>query len=346
MAASAQKQTVRDNTLERYRRAISRLKLISTVSLIISIVAILFSLAIVIYHLGGSNVVSYVNVTQNSTGTSSNSFGSRLTNIDEPLNATELSVINNAPESYFELAGQKLLNGTLADPIIPQVPNSSDTFNAIVVNGKPTVIYIGAISCVYCGENRWAMALALSRFGNFSELYKGYSSFGDHDLPTLYWMADNYTTQAGVGYGNYYSSNYLNFVSADYESQIVQGFQVQPLSYFVQNAPNETYKKAMSFMNKTGLFQGTPFTFWGKYAIDGADGIVFGNSTPTSQNLPLTDMTHAQVLQQLSSFNDQFAWGEYAAADVYIAYTCASINNTASVCSLPAITGIEARMKI
>ena len=55
-------------------------------------------------------------------------------------------------------------------------------------------------------------------------------------------------------------------------------------------------------------------------------------------------MTHAQVLSQLSSFNDQFAWSEYAAADVYIAQVCPSINNTAPVCSLPAIKSIGSVM--
>jgi hypothetical protein len=54
-------------------------------------------------------------------------------------------------------------------------------------NGKPSVIYIGAISCVWCGENRWAMAMALSRFGSFNSLYIGYSSIHDGDVPTLYW---------------------------------------------------------------------------------------------------------------------------------------------------------------
>ncbi|MEM3841371.1 MAG: DUF929 family protein [Candidatus Micrarchaeaceae archaeon] len=265
------------------------------------------------------------------------SFGSRLTNIDQPLNASELSIINNAPNSYFEEAAQKLLDGNLTDQVILNTYNNSVHVGPYMLDGKPTVIYIGAISCVFCGENRWAMALALSRFGNFTTLYKGYSSFGDHDLPTLYWADDNYTVPEGVGFGNSYHSNYINFISADYLSPIVQGFEVQPLSYFISKAPNSTYKNALIFMNATKQFQGTPFTLWGNTLITGADAVVFGNSTPTSATLPLTYETHSQVLSQLKNFNDQFAWGEYAAADVYIAYTCPYINDTATVCQLPAI---------
>ncbi|MCL5680189.1 MAG: DUF929 domain-containing protein [Candidatus Marsarchaeota archaeon] len=270
-------------------------------------------------------------------------FGSRLTNIDAPFSQQYLSIINNAPNSYFNTAALKLLNGSLTDEILDTPPTALAN-KPFTVNGKPSVIYIGAISCVFCGENRWAMALALSRFGNFSNLYEGYSSFGDHDLPTIYWIKDNYTTPEGVGFGNSYNSKYINFISADYESPIVDGFEVQPLSYFVSQAPNSTYRSAMSFMNSTNDFQGTPFTLWGNVIVPGATGIVFGNTTPTTPTLPLTNETHAQVLLQLKNFNDQFAWGEYAAADVYIAYLCPTLNNTPSVCQLPGIKALEAKM--
>ncbi len=62
---------------------------------------------------------------------------------------------------------------------------------------------------------------------------------------------------------------------------------------------------------------------------------------PTSDSFPLTNMTHEQVLAQLANPNDQFAWTEYAAADLYVAMVCSSINNTAPVCSLPAIQQLE-----
>ncbi len=272
-------------------------------------------------------------------------FGHRLTNISEPINASDLAIINNAPDSYFETAGEMLLNGTIQNQIITAPYNKSNQYPAFIIGGKPSVIYVGAISCVFCGEGRWAMALALSRFGNFSRLYYGYSSFGDYDLPTLYWNQDNYTTSAGVGYGNYYSSKYINFISSDYESPIINGFTVQPIPFFIKNAPNATYASALEFMNSTGKFAGTPFTFWGTTLLDYAVGEVFGNSTPTT-NLPLEYETHSQVFSQLKSFNDQFSWSEYATADVYAAYTCGAINNTDAFCTLPAIKSLEQRMNV
>lgn len=267
-------------------------------------------------------------------------FGHTLAGINTQFSGQQLSVINGAPNSYFETAGERLLNGTLTDEVLPA---NSPQYSPITINGKPSVIYIGAISCLFCGENRWSMALALSRFGNFSRLYLGYSSFGDGDLPTVYWNSNNYTSDT-VTYGNYYNSPYINFYAAEYDSNITQGFQVQPISYFIQKAPNSTYVNVLTFMNSTNSFQGTPFTFWGTSLNRGADAVVFGNTTPTSNVFPLTNMTHQQVLNQLQNFNDQFAWGEYAGADIYIAEVCPSIHNSAPVCSLPAIKRIGAIM--
>lgn len=301
------------------------------------------SLKSAILSLGGGTAVTPVTVpTTVAAGNSTSNFGHRLTNIDVPLNSSELAVINSAPDSNFVTAGNMLLNGTIADYIFKGPVNKSYIIKPFTSGGKASVIYIGATSCIYCGENRWAMALALSRFGNFSLLYKGYSALQDGDLPTLYWGAVNYTTAKGVDFGNGgYRSNYINFIAGEYESPITGGFQMAPLSYFVKSAPNSAYSAAMAYVNSTTLFQGTPFTLWGNVVMPGADAVVLGDSMPTNQTLPLTYMTHEQVLQRLGDFNSQFAYAEYAAADVYTSFLCASLNNTPSVCSLPVIKSIE-----
>ncbi len=289
--------------------------------------------------------------------------GARTTGIDTALSASQLAAINNAPNSYFEVAGEKMLNLTIkgekfyndtySAPLFEVSLMHPVQYNNFVINGRPVVIYIGAISCIYCGENRWAMALALSRFGSFDTLYTGYSSLGDGDIPTLYWSQQNYTTSGLVSFGNYYNSSYINFISAEYDSPISSGFQFpvaqNPITYFVANATNQSDLAAMQFMNSTNLFRGTPFTFWGSSINQGADAVVFGNATAfstTTNYLPLSYMTHSQIYKLLSQSNSTFAYEEYAAADVYIAETCPAINNSASVCSLPAIKEIEAKMGI
>lgn len=287
--------------------------------------------------------------------------GQRLSGIDAPLTPAQLSVINNASNNYFEDAGEMLLNlsipgekyanGSYTAPLFEaDVSHPIQSNTPLIINGKPSVIYIGAISCIYCGENRWAMALALSRFGSFNSLYTGFSSLGDGDLPTLYWIPQNYTATL-PRFGNDYSSNYINFFSAEYDSPIKGGFSfpasTDPIQYFVTNATNPDYLEAMQYMNKSQLFEGTPFTAWGGSFNLGADGVVLGNSTSfssTTNYLPLSYMTHQQVYNQLQGFNTTFAYEEYAVSDIYIAETCSTLNNTAPICALPAIGTLESKM--
>jgi hypothetical protein len=191
------------------------------------------------------------------------------------------------------------------------------------------------------------MALALSRFGTFSRLYKGYSSFGDHDLPTLYWSPAQYN-QSAEDLGAFYNSSYINFISIDDANPITGGFVLNPMGTIQSriNATNNTvYIDAMKFIVQLNNFQGTPYTIWGKYNVAGADAVDFGNSTPTNNTLPMTNMTHASVFKQLANPTDQFALTEYAGADIYAAMMCSTLNGTTtnmpSICSLPAIKGIE-----
>ncbi len=351
-------------TLQENQRTMQHLKIIAYGALVLgvlSIISVMFLFLVIVPGLSNSinlqsqlqrsgNLSSHVSVSGNlsSSVQTQGSFGSTIAGIDDPLNNSALAVINNAPNSYFENAGEEYINGSLSDPIYP----NANKVQGFTSNNKTSVVYLGSIDCVFCGENRWAMALALSRFGSFSKLFIGYSSFGDYDLPTLYWTADNYNGSTDE-IGSYYSSNIINFLPIEDTHPITGGFVLNPISTIQHNVDskgNETYIKEFDYIlnlsnNKTTAFQGTPYTIWGEYQFSGADAVVFGNSTPTGSTLPLTYMTHAQVLSQLANPTDQFAQGEYAAADVYVAALCKSINNNASVCSLPAIITIESVLK-
>ena len=347
--------------MRRYEQILKRLYIITYASMAIGIIAILIGA----YALFAQPHTKVVYVTQNAQNrtipayniksqlfvppaalqidpviTTEGQFGKRLTNINSQLNATELAIINNASNAYFETAGEMLLNRT----IVNTVSASPTIVPPFVVNGKPSVIYLGSITCIFCGENRWAMALALSRFGSFSRLYKGYSSFGDGDVPTLYWSPAHYN-QSTVDLGSFYNSTYINFIPIEDTDPITGGFALQPMQTMqqeVNSSGNVAYQDAMKFIIEINNFQGTPYTIWGGYNVAGADAVDFGNTPPTNAaSLPLANMTHADVLGELSKPSDQFAWTEYAAADLYIAMTCKTLNNTAPICSLPAIKGIE-----
>ena len=74
--------------------------------------------------------------------------------------------------------------------------------------GKPEILYIGAEYCPYCAAERWALVVALLRFGNFTGLRLMTSSASDYSpsSPTFTFADANYT------------SGYISFVSVETET--------------------------------------------------------------------------------------------------------------------------------
>jgi thiol-disulfide isomerase/thioredoxin len=85
-------------------------------------------------------------------------------------------------------------------------------------NGKPEIVYVGAEYCPFCAAERWALAVALSRFGSFSGLRLIHSSSTDvyPNTPTLSFYQASYT------------SKYVTFATT--EAQTVTRAPLQPLT--------------------------------------------------------------------------------------------------------------------
>jgi len=269
-------------------------------------------------------------------------------NIGQPFNATELAMINSQPLSYYEKAGEMLLNGTIANKMIT---GAAKPYQPFVVNGKPSVIWEESLSCQGCAIARWPQALALAAFGNFTGLYKGYSSLGDNHVTTIYWSTDNYTTSEGSTYASQYTSKYLNLYAMAYDTPIINGvFRWTTLDYFVQHAPNATWQAAAKYMANASVAlgkqaPGPPVQLWGGFWWFGINAIILGNSTSFSGfAAPVTNLDHDSALKQISTFNGQYAWSNYAAADLYVAAMCPAIHNAAPVCSLPVIAELASKL--
>jgi Domain of unknown function (DUF929) len=84
---------------------------------------------------------------------------------------------------------------------------------ALTANGKPELLYLGAEYCPYCGAERWAMIVALSRFGTFSGLSTVHSSSTDVYANTPTWTFYNST----------YTSPYLTFTPVEQTTNIPDG---------------------------------------------------------------------------------------------------------------------------
>ena len=82
-----------------------------------------------------------------------------------PTGAALASVVSNVtsvPASTLDTVG----NGSGAVTAKPTTISGT----ALTANGKPEMLYMGAEYCPYCAAERWAMIVALSRFGTFSGL--------------------------------------------------------------------------------------------------------------------------------------------------------------------------------
>lgn len=65
----------------------------------------------------------------------------------------------------------------------------------ITTDGKPTVVYVGGEFCPYCAAQRWALAVALDRFGTFTGLQTTRSAADDGNYATLTFVGSTYTSQ-------------------------------------------------------------------------------------------------------------------------------------------------------
>jgi hypothetical protein len=76
-------------------------------------------------------------------------------------------------------------------------------------NGKPEVLYMGALYCPYCGMERWGLIVALSRFGTFTGLQTDQSSSTDVYANTPTWSFLN----------AHYTSSYLSLTTVEMETR-------------------------------------------------------------------------------------------------------------------------------
>jgi thiol-disulfide isomerase/thioredoxin len=79
-------------------------------------------------------------------------------------NASVVANLTSVPASTLKAVGKGSALTYNAKPLIPI------TGPALTENGKPEVLYIGAEYCPYCAAERWAVIVALARFGTFSGL--------------------------------------------------------------------------------------------------------------------------------------------------------------------------------
>src|SRR5271170_4740108 len=133
-------------------------------------------------------------------GLSNGPTGSALTPVVAKVTSVPASALNTVGDGGGAVTGKPTtISGT-----------------TLTENGKPEMLYIGAEYCPYCAAERWAMIVALSRFGTFKGLATVHSALSngagdaepDPDTPT--WTFIHAT----------YSSPYLAFTPVEETTNI------------------------------------------------------------------------------------------------------------------------------
>ena len=183
---------------------------------------------------------------------------------------------------------------------------------------KPLITYVGAEYCPYCAAERWALAVALSRFGTFENL-SGTHSSGSDIYPD---------TQTLSFYGSSYTSPYVDFQSVEEATN-------QPVgdSYQALQSPTTAQSALMATYDPEGSI---PF-------LDIADRYVITGSSFSPQ--VLQGLSRSQIAAALSNPNSAVAQAVDGAANVITAaIVSVTGSQPASVASSATIAAIAQKL--
>ena len=113
-----------------------------------------------------------------------------------------LSQVEDVPVSTLVAAAKSAPAGSTPAQKLP------GTAEVLMKDGKPEILYIGAEYCPFCAAERWALVMALSKFGTFTGL-KGTSSSS---------IDTNPSTPTFSFYGSTYKSPYISFDSVELQT--------------------------------------------------------------------------------------------------------------------------------
>jgi hypothetical protein len=191
------------------------------------------------------------------------------------------------------------------------------TDTPLTSNGKPEVLYVGAEYCPYCAVERWAMLLALSRFGTFTSVGLTHSASDD-----VYPNTPTFSFHNAV-----YESQYLSFVPVELETNTKQ-----PL-----DNPTAAENALMQKYDPNG---GIPFINFGN---------TFTSSTTVSPdiNQAMSGKSYDEVIQAIGDPSTDIAKGIVGSANYFTAIMCGLTGNQpTNVCTTPVITSIQSELEI
>jgi hypothetical protein len=189
--SAAQAKAAEMRAAERKRE--QRKRLLLATGAVVAVLAIIGGLVIAKAASGGSSTPS----ASTSGSTSAN-----------PASAQILKDISSVPPATFDAVGAGTASAFPGKANPPGTPAS----------GEPRVLYIGAEFCPFCAAERWPMAVALSRFGTWTNLGVTHSSSVDTpaNVPTLTFHGATLTSSSVSFTGYETTTNQLDSSGSQY----------------------------------------------------------------------------------------------------------------------------------
>jgi len=197
--------------------------------------------------------------------------------------------------------------------------------SALTANGKPEMLYMGAEYCPYCAAERWAMIVALSRFGTFTGLTTIHSaSVNGAGSAEPYPNTPTWTFAHAT-----YSSPYLTFTPVELNTNIPDP---STGTYTTLDKPTSAQSALINKWDNQPYIPSSepagsiPFIYFG-----GQTMIV---GTSVAQNQALQGLSWNQIAADLHNPNSAVAKAEDGEANYITAAICKMTNNQpASACT-------------
>ena len=282
----------------------------------ISIAVVAIALVIVLYYAissqGGAGT-KYGTTSGSGKATAAAQVGvqqnvSNLPEYDNVMVSSNMLSMLNVPENLSNDIGI----GTAYNDTITILYNKS----ALNANGKPEILYMGAEYCPFCAAERWAMIIALSRFGNFSDVHFMTSSASDYSP----------STPTFTFYNSTYTSPYITFVAVEQTTN-----EPSVLGYVTLQQPTQQELDLQNNYNKNGSI---PFILFANRSV--SIGAMFD---PYSI---LYGRTWSTVISEIYNASTVQSKAIIGSADIITEQICSIDNNTPkSVCSQPYVSNIR-----
>ena len=276
------------------RRAEARLRILIASGSVVVVIAIVVALVVI----KALNHPAAAVAPKSTPAVTDNAIVSQITS----LPATELDKVGPGP------AGSAAV-----------VPLKSITATPMTLNGKPEALYIGAEYCPFCAVERWAMVVALSRFGTFSNLHFIHSTPND--------VYSNTSTL--TFYKSSYTSKYLSFLPL--ETATVAKKPLQPLTAAQATLLRQYTQGSFPFVDVGG-----------KYIVDGAQFSPTVLGSVQGENAAHHGLTWQQIAADLQDPKNPVAQEIIGAANHITAAICqVTGGQPGAVCKSTSVTSVN-----